>query len=69
MTKDWRVVAIERAHQLALLQADYHDALNFTDQRHEVSVVPPYFCKCGWKERWTEQAKDEEWEDELQHRR
>jgi hypothetical protein len=54
LRSDLRVAEIkieERSLELALLQANLHEIRGQNDRDHEVSVLYPYSCKCGWTGR------------------
>jgi hypothetical protein len=63
MPKDWKVVAIERAFELAILSAELHEynSSDWSKERHYVSLNMPYVCRtCDWKEQWSTRARQEE---------
>ena len=52
----WQIKAIERAHYIALLLAERHEAV----EKHRVTIDAPFKCyDCAFHETYTEKAREE----------
>jgi hypothetical protein len=57
MSEIWKVKAVERAFEIALLSAELHEKRY---PGHKVGFAPPYTCAtCKWVERWSAIAAQE----------